>query len=246
VTGEGQIGEIRASQPAEPHTGDRDDGENALATIWPLFRLRVTTERLELRVPTTDDLLNLCQVSASIQPPDEVRFQQSWLYAPSPERERQLLQHHWRALAHWRPDSWDLHLAIRLDGAAIGLQNMWAATFGITRTVETGSWIGLPYQRCGYGTEARAAALELAFTHLAAMEARTEHVEGNDASAAVSRKLGYRGNGHKVSAREGQRLVQHLMLIDANTWKRRSRRPVQVTGVDDCLTLFGVECHRAR
>ncbi|MGI5292820.1 GNAT family N-acetyltransferase [Nonomuraea polychroma] len=229
---------------AERHPGDEpadahaDGDESALVRIWPLFGLCLTTERLELAVPTTHDLLNLCQVSASIQPPDEVRFQQSFLYAASPERERQLLQRHWRALAHWRPDSWDLHLAIRLHGTAIGLQNMWANDFAITRTVETGSWIGLPYQGRGYGTEARAAALDLAFTHLGAVEARTEYIHGNEASLAVSRKLGYRDNGHKVTARNGERLLQHLMALDANMWKRRSGRPTRVVGLTDCLDLF--------
>ncbi|MEU1388015.1 GNAT family N-acetyltransferase [Nonomuraea sp. NPDC005730] len=57
-----------------------------------------------------------------------------------------------------------LHLAIRLDGTAIGLQSMWATDFAISRTVETGSWIGLAHQGRGYGTEARMAVLEPAFT----------------------------------------------------------------------------------
>ncbi|MEU1722513.1 GNAT family N-acetyltransferase [Nonomuraea sp. NPDC005692] len=243
MTGSGHRGQ-------DPHSGERatDDDvqpnhgghDTALVAVWPLLGLRLATARLELAVPTSADLADLFDAAAAIQPPGQARFQQSFLYASSPERERGLLQRHWRALAHWRPDSWDLHLAIRLDGTAIGVQSMWATDFAITRTVETGSWIGLAHQGRGYGTEARMAVLELAFTHLGAAEARTAYVAGNLASEAVSRKLGYQDNGHKVSAQDGERLVQHLMAIDAATWKRRSRGPVEVTGLTRCLDLFGV------
>ncbi|MEV4116992.1 GNAT family protein [Nonomuraea sp. NPDC049695] len=215
------------------------DAHHDLVSIWPLFGLRLTTERLELALPTPHDLVDLCRAAAHLQPAGQVRFQQSFLYAPSPERERQLLQRHWRALAHWRPDSWDLQLAVRLDGTAIGLQSMWATDFAITRTVETGSWIGLRYQGRGYGTEARTAVLDLAFVHLGAVEAGTEYVDGNVASAVVSRKLGYRDNGRKVSARDGERLLQHLMIIDAATWEQGAHRQVTVSGLAGCHDLFG-------
>ncbi|WP_431929954.1 GNAT family N-acetyltransferase [Nonomuraea jabiensis] len=227
VTDNGHVAET-------PHA-EHDD----LVSIWPLFGLRLTTERLELALPTPRDLVDLCRAAAHIQPAGQVRYQQSFLYAPSPERERQLLQRHWRALAHWRPDSWDLQLAVRLGGTAIGLQSMWATDFAVTRAVETGSWIGLTYQGRGYGTEARTAVLELAFVHLGAAEAGTEYVDGNVASAAVSRKLGYRDNGRKVSARDGERLLQHLMVIDAATWEQSSHGQVVVSSLAGCLDLFG-------
>ncbi|MGW4411591.1 GNAT family N-acetyltransferase [Nonomuraea sp. NPDC004702] len=237
-------------QGQNPHSGewppdnsvqaDRARHDTTLVEVWPLLGLRLATERLELAVPAPADLAGLFEAAAVIQPPGQVRFQRSFLYASSPERERGLLQRHWRALAHWRPDSWDLQLAIRLDGTAIGLQSMWATDFAITRTVETGSWIGLAHQGRGYGTEARTAVLELAFTHLGAAEARTEYIDGNLASEAVSRKLGYQDNGHRVSARDGERLTQHLMAIDAAAWKRGARGPVEVTGLTRCLDLFGI------
>ncbi|WP_431931678.1 GNAT family N-acetyltransferase [Nonomuraea jabiensis] len=39
--------------------------------------------------------------------------------------------------------------------------------------METGSWIAREHQGKGYGTESRAAVLELAFAHLRALEAYT-------------------------------------------------------------------------
>jgi RimJ/RimL family protein N-acetyltransferase len=212
-----------------------------LAGIWPLLALRITTPRLELAVPSTDDLLNLAQASREIQPPDEIRFQQAFLYESSPLRERQLLQHHWRALAHWQPHSWDLHLAVRVDGVAIGLQNMWAADFATVRTVETGSWITRRHQGRGLGTEARAAMLELAFAHLDALEARTSYIAGNTASAAVSRKLGYVDNGHRAVSREGVRMVEHTLALTRESWQARQVPGIQIYEIAPCLELFGLD-----
>lgn len=114
-----------------------------------------------------------------------------WMYDDSPAMERQLLQRHWRALAHWRPESWHLLLVVFAGGEPVGVQNMWADDFARCRSVGTGSWITRSRQGRGYGTEARAAVLQLAFGHLGALEAHTEYLDGNRASERVSRKLGY-------------------------------------------------------
>ncbi|GAA4976190.1 RimJ/RimL family protein N-acetyltransferase [Nonomuraea thailandensis] len=212
-----------------------------LAVLWPLLALRITTPRLELAIPDTDDLLHLAQASGDLQPEAQPRFQQAYLYEPSPQRERHLLQRHWRALAHWRPESWNLQLAIRLDGIAVGLQNMWAADFATARTIETGSWITRTRQGHGYGTEARAAVLELAFAHLGAVEAHTSYVDGNTASERVSRKLGYTGNGRHAYAEDGRRVVEHRMLLDAAAWAKHRMPGITVDGARECLELFGLQ-----
>ncbi|MGR6919679.1 GNAT family N-acetyltransferase [[Actinomadura] parvosata] len=211
-----------------------------LAGLWPLLALRLTTARLELAIPTTPDLLDLAHASADLQPAGQPRYQQAYLYEPSPQRERQLLQQHWRALAHWRPESWNLQLAIRVEGVAVGMQNMWAADYATVRTVETGSWITRARQGHGYGTEARAAVLELAFAHLGAVEAHTSYVDGNTASERVSRKLGYAANGRRAHAQDGRRVVEHRMLLDAAAWAKHRMPGITVDGVRDCWELFGL------
>ncbi|MFG1949307.1 GNAT family N-acetyltransferase [Nonomuraea sp. NPDC048826] len=213
---------------------------DGLAGLWPLLALRITTRRLELAIPDTGDLLNLAQACGDLQPADQPRYQQSYLYEPSPQRERHLLQQHWRALAHWRPESWNLQLAIRVDGVAVGLQNMWAAGFATVHTIETGSWITRTRQGHGYGTEARAAVLELAFAHLGAVEAHTCYVDGNAASERVSRKLGYVGNGRRAYAEDGRRVVEHRMLLDAVAWAHHRMPGITVDGASECLELFGL------
>ncbi|MGW0199362.1 GNAT family N-acetyltransferase [Nonomuraea sp. NPDC003201] len=60
-------------------------------------------------------------------------------------------------------------------------------TLGRPTSRRSGSWIAREHQGKGYGTEARAAVLELAFVHLHAVEAYTSFVEGNSASERISR-----------------------------------------------------------
>ena len=148
-----------------------------LSDLWPLFGLLIETPRLQLRLPREDELPALAQAARDIAGPDGPRLQMPWMYSDSPDMERQLLQRHWRALAHWKPASWHLPLAVFLNGEPAGVQELWAKDFTRRRSVGTGAWITRSRQRRGYGTEARAAVLTLAFGHLSAVEALTEHAE---------------------------------------------------------------------
>ena len=150
-----------------------------LAGLWPLFGLLIETPRLRLRLPREDELPALAEAARDIAGPDGPRLQMPWMYSDSPDMERQLLQRHWRALAHWKPASWHLPLAVFLAGEPVGVQDLWAEEFAKRRSVGTGSWVTRARQGLGYGTEARAAVLDLAFGHLGALEALTEYTEGN-------------------------------------------------------------------
>jgi len=51
------------------------DDRVTLTTAWPLFGLRIRSERLVLRLPTDDDLVELMAVAkAGIHPPGEMGF----------------------------------------------------------------------------------------------------------------------------------------------------------------------------
>jgi hypothetical protein len=128
--------------------------------------------------------------------PDGPRLLMTWMYEPSPAMERQLLQRHWRALAHCKPGSWHLPLAVFLAGEPAGMQDLWAEDFAVRRSIASGSWITAARQGRGYGTEARAAILELAFGRLSAAEALTGYIEGNHASPVCQTRV-----RHKVHIR---------------------------------------------
>jgi RimJ/RimL family protein N-acetyltransferase len=165
-----------------------------------------------------------------------------WMYGGSPDMERQLLQRHWRALAHWKPASWHLPLAVFLADEPVGMQNLWAEEFAHRGSVGTGSWITRARQGRGYGTEARAAVLDLAFAHLGAIEALTEYTEGNHASERVSRKLGYLPDGQRAAHRDYVgRVTEYQLRLDRPAWEGHARPGrVAVTGLGPCLPLLGL------
>jgi RimJ/RimL family protein N-acetyltransferase len=186
-----------------------------LAGLWPLFGLLIETPRLRLRLPREDELPALARAARDIAGPDDPRLQMPWMYGDFPDMERRLLQRHWRALAHWKPASWHLPLAVFLAAEPIGMQDLWAEEFALRRSVGTGSWMTRAWQGRGYGTEVRAAVLDLAFGHLGAIEALTEYMEGNRASERVSRKLGYVPNGQRAAHRaDAGRVTEYQLRLD--------------------------------
>jgi RimJ/RimL family protein N-acetyltransferase len=212
-----------------------------MAKHWPLFDLRLRTERLELRLPTDDDLDELVEVAASgVHGPDEMPFLTPWTRQLQPDLGRSFLQFHWHRRAVWSSDEWFLELGVFHEGRAIGSQGLIATRFGVTRTVRSGSWLGRAHHGRGFGTEMRLAVLALAFDHLGAERAESGYLDGNDASMGVSRKIGYQPDGTRVQVVEGVRRVEQRVSLDTERWRSMHRPHVEVTGLDRCRDLFGV------
>lgn len=201
-----------------------------------LYGLRLRTPRVEMRLPTHDELIKLRDVAhAGIHPPDEMPFGVAW--TDQPYSEGFVVDFLEWQLTEWRPDEWNLNLGVWGDGQLAGIQTLHGAHFPRTRTVGTGSWLGQRFQRRGYGTEMRAAVLELAFVGLGAVAATSGAMDVNVASRRVSEKLGYRIAGRgEVSPRGAP--VPHLNLrIEREDW--RSPVPVEIEGLAPCRHLFG-------
>lgn len=212
---------------------------STLERLWPLFELRLRTERLELRIPTDEDLAELAVVAAAgVHPPEQMPFSTPWTDLPPGELERGVLQWHWGLRASWSPDDWHAEFAVILEGRVVGAQGIAAKQFGIARGVDTGSWLGQPFQGQGIGKEMRTAVLSLAFDGLGALEARSGAVAGNLASARVSRSLGYRDNGHAIHVVRDQRTVEHHFVMDRDGWAARRRPSVEIVGLEACRSLF--------
>jgi RimJ/RimL family protein N-acetyltransferase len=214
----------------------------ALVEHWPLFGLRVTTPRLELRSPTDDDLAELIdRVRAGIHDPATMPFTVGWTDAESPELERSSLQYWWRARADFSPQRWDLALAVAYEGRLVGVQSLTAVDFVTLRTAETGSWLGLEYHGRGIGTEMRSAVLHLAFEHLGAEAITSAAFTDNLASQRVSLANGYELNGTTITLRRGERAEQIRFLITRDRWLATRRGDaVEVTGFDTCRPMFGL------
>jgi len=212
-----------------------------MAHPWPLFDLRIRTPHLELRLPTDEDLLKLLEVArAGVHEPGIMPFRVPWTDLPSPEFDHSFLRYMWGTRASWTPTSWHLLLAVCRENLPMGVQELGASDFSTLRTVHTGSWLGRRYQRQGVGTEMRAAVLFLAFEGLGALAAESGALEGNDASARVSAKLGYRPNGESLVAPRGLPVLEHRFRLTRADW-RRDLFPVELMGLDAGLGMFGVE-----
>ena len=85
--------------------------------------------------------------------------------------------------------------AVRVAGELVGVQALHTENFRITRTGETGSWLGRSLQGRGLGTRMRRALCAFAFDHLGAVEITSGAFLDNPASLAVSAKVGYLPNG---------------------------------------------------
>lgn len=207
---------------------------------WPLFDLRLRTPRLELRLPTDEDLLALVELArAGVHDRPTSPFLVPWDEPPSRAFERQFLLHHWGVRGRWSPGQWTLAMAVLHKGRPIGMQDLMTQDFGRTRTVTTGSWLGLPHHGRGFGTEMRAAVLWLAFEELGARAAESGYIDGNGQSARVSEKLGYLPNGSRLlDAQPGAERVERRVRVTPETW-RRDLVPVTVEGIEACRGLFG-------
>ncbi len=211
-----------------------------LTDAWPLFGLRLRTERLVLRLPTDDHLVHLMALArAGIHPPDEMPFGVAWSTVPSPVFERSFMQYHWSMRGLWSPAKWSLNLVTLFDGDPIGSQGIDAEAFAVHRIVSTGSWLGQAFQGRGFGTEMRAAVLGFAFDGLGARVAQSSAFLDNAASNAVSRKLGYEPNGFGSLAPEGVARETQLFRMTDEGWRSRPRPALTIEGLEACRELFG-------
>jgi RimJ/RimL family protein N-acetyltransferase len=208
---------------------------------WPLRGLVLRTPRLELRLPDPARLDELAGLAAAgVHDPAVQPFAAEWTDAPPEQRARNVLQYHWTTLGQWRPDDWELGLVAIAGGRVIGTQSVSARQFAGLREVGTGSWVGRAHHGRGYGTEMRAAVLELAFAGLGAEYATSEAFADNHASYAVSRKFGYADDGIARHVIRGVPIVGRRLRLDRDTWKSTRPVPVEIDGLAPCLPMFGV------
>jgi len=189
---------------------------------------------------SNSELEQLAAHIGTIHPPDFNPFYVGWTSQSSPGRERSFLQYHWRCLADWSIESWELNLVVFFDGAPIGSQNIGSTQFSVTRSVSTGSWLAGQYQGQGLGKEMRLAVLALAFEGLAAEEAHTASRPENDASVGVTLSIGYEPNGTQRLAYAGSEQVQdRRFVMQRERWQElHADHGVAIEGLATCREMF--------
>lgn len=208
---------------------------------WPLFDLRITTPRLQLRLPDEEVIDQLIDtILDGVHDPGRMPFSVPWTRAPREELPFNTLSFLWRELARFHRDDWHLPLAVILDGTAVGVQGLIGRGFPVNRQVDSGSWLGLRHQGQGIGTEMRSAALHFMFEELGAQTACSASFADNPASIAVSSGLGYRDDGAEMLEREGAMVQQRRFRLTRGDWQRHRHVEVRVEGFDRCRSLFGL------
>jgi RimJ/RimL family protein N-acetyltransferase len=149
------------------------------------------------------------------------------------------MQFVWRTRAEWRPEHWHLGMAVVVDDHIVGVQALLAEDFAMLRTVTTGSWLGRIYQGKGIGTEMRTAIVHLAFAGLGAEYAQSRAFVDNQASTAVTRRLGYEEVGRQLVVRRDAPAWMADYRLPRWRWEQQRRDDITLTGVDACRALFG-------
>ena len=141
---------------------------------------------------------------------------------------------------------WSLDLGVCADGEPMGCQGISGERFAETRRVVTGSWLGQRFQGRGYGTEMRAAVLELAFAGLGAEVAVSGHADGNAQSMRVSEKLGYEPAGEGFVEPRGYPIRHFELELARDRWAASKRIPVVVEGLEACRRFRALDREPAR
>lgn len=187
------------------------------ASLFPPFRLTLTTPRLVLRPVLDADLPAAAEAALSgVHEPGKNPFNSPWTETPASELGPEMAQWYWRCRAGMSKESWTLPLGIWHGGRFIGCQDVEAKDFGILKTVATGSWLRRDVQGQGFGKEMRAAVALYAFDWLGAEVAESEAATWNQQSLGVSRSLGYQLNGVTRAAWGGKAQdIQKVSLTPA-------------------------------
>lgn len=209
---------------------------------WPLFALRIRTPRLELRLPTTEQLDDLVDLALEgVHVPSYMPFGVPWTDAPRDQLPYNSLAYHWQSWASFAVEHWRLDLVTLLDGEVAGTQGVGASNFPVLREVGTGSWLGRRFHRQGIGTEMRAAVLHLAFAGLGAQCATSGAYADNAPSLGVSRGLGYAEDGILRNVRRGEPATEIRLRLERSEWERRRRTDIEILGLAECLPFFGLD-----
>jgi RimJ/RimL family protein N-acetyltransferase len=210
------------------------------ATLLPLLGLRITAGPVELR-GITDDLLGpLGDLAvAGIHDPDAMPFFAPWSIAPAQELPGNIAKYFWGKRAEFSPAQWTADFAVFWNGELVGSQGISTRDYLITRTGETGSWLGRRFQGRGIGTAMRQVICALALDHLDADHVTSAAFSDNPASLAVSKKAGYTANGWRRAERLGRPATVRNLVVEAGSLVRYEH-PLAVEGLAEFRRSIGL------
>jgi RimJ/RimL family protein N-acetyltransferase len=210
--------------------------------VTPLNGLRLRTDRLELRLPDEDELIQLAHLAeGGIHNPGDMPFVVPWTDGiGKPGFVDGFVAYHLGVRDAWSTGDWQLELGVWAADEPIGIQALGGHEFTASKELTSGSWLARQFQGRGYGTEMRAAILELAFHGLGAEAAISSSLDGVEASHRISRKLGYVDDGESWLEVRGERRLDRHMRLTRDRWTDQQRASVRISGLEPCFPLFGL------
>lgn len=142
-----------------------------LRDYWPPYGVILTEGDLALSVLTDDDAPALIDLALEgIHPPEAMPFSTPWTDDDPAAMPANMIRYYSSLRGGFAPARFDLVFTVRLDGTVVGQQNLATQDFAVTRTGETGSWLGRAFHGRGIGTRMRQAVCAFAFDELGAVE----------------------------------------------------------------------------
>jgi len=211
------------------------------ADIWPPYGVRITEGDLALTVVSDRDIPRLVDLAlAGIHDPAEMPFAMPWTQDDPAELPANNVRYYSSVRAGFTPERFHLLFAVRVAGQLAGVQGLHTEDFAVTRTGETGSWLGRSFHGRGIGTRMRRAVCAFAFDGLQAVEVTSGAFLDNPASLAVSRKVGYRPNGLvRTKRRSGEVLPNQKLVLTPETFVRGA--PIEMQGLPALRAFLRLE-----
>jgi RimJ/RimL family protein N-acetyltransferase len=211
------------------------------AELWPPYAVRITEGDLTLAVQRDEDLPELVDlVLNGVHDPAKMPFKVPWTLENPKTLPASLVRYFSRIRADFGPQKFELVFAVRVADELVGVQALHTENFRITRTGETGSWLGRSHQGQGLGTRMRRALCAFAFDHLGAMEITSGAFLDNPASLTVSAKVGYLPNGRaRLKRRDNELAVEQKLVLTPEHFVRGE--PIEVCGAAQLRSFLDLD-----
>lgn len=221
--------------------GDSPAPTRDLEQIWPPYGLVVESGDLRMTALREADVPEVLDVVAGgIHDPAWTPFLFPWTDAPAEEMPANYVRFFASTLTRTVDGGVSLELVVRRNGRVVGMQGLNGPDVARTRRLETGSWLGLPFQGQGLGTRMRRMVCALAFDGLGLDAVTSSAWEDNAASRRVSEKVGYRETGRGEAERRGVPTGEVYFELRPEELVRGDE-PVRITGAEELRRFLGLD-----
>ncbi|MDO4239044.1 GNAT family N-acetyltransferase [Micrococcus sp.] len=221
--------------------GDSPAPTRTLEQIWPPYGLVVESGDLRMTALREADVPEVLDVVAGgIHDPAWTPFLFPWTDAPAEEMPANYVRFFASTLTRTVDGGVSLELVVRRNGRVVGMQGLNGPDVARTRRLETGSWLGLPFQGQGLGTRMRRMVCALAFDGLGLDAVTSSAWMDNTASRRVSEKVGYRETGRGEAERRGVPTGEVYFELRPEEIVRGDE-PVRITGAEELRRFLGLD-----